>query len=353
MKKYLTGTNITLGLLLIGLIAFLTAISDILLPFVLAFVLAYILHPSVEKLARRTGHTTATALIVCGFCLCVIAVFLLLIPILQAQILDFMRRIPQLSASVWNNIKSLLAYGQENLSQAQLAELSEAVSGSVMRILTAVGTGLSRLFSNSLAVLNLLALILITPVVLFYILQDWSKIQTQLGELMPRNKEKQIKSVWAEIDEKLSGFIRGQLLVCLFLGIFYGIGLSAVGLDFGIIIGLLTGILSFIPYFGFGTGLIVSVLLGLMQGFSWGQWGGIAGIFIVGQILESYILTPYLVGNRVGLSPVGVIFALLVGGTLAGFLGILVAVPVSAILCVLMRHLLGWYQQTPFYKGKK
>ena len=174
-----------------------------------------------------------------------------------------------------------------------------------------------------------------------------------MGELMPRGKEKQIKSVWAEIDEKLSGFIRGQLLVCLFLGIFYGIGLSAVGLDFGIIIGLLTGIMSFIPYFGFGTGLIVSVLLGLMQGFSWGQWGGIAGVFIVGQVLESYILTPYLVGNRVGLSPVGVIFALLVGGTLAGFLGILVAVPVAAVLCVLMRHLLGWYQQTPFYKGKK
>ncbi len=353
MKKYLTGTNIALALILLGLICFFTAISDILLPFVLAFVLAYILHPAVEKLARKTGHTTATTLIVVGFCLCVIAVFLLLIPILQAQILDFMRRIPQLSASVWNGIKSVLAYGQENLTQAQLAEISDTVSGSVMRILTAVGTGLSHLFSNSLAVLNLLALILITPVVLFYVLQDWGKYQTQLGELMPRDKEEQIKSVWAEIDEKLSGFIRGQLLVCLFLGIFYAIGLSAVGLDFGIIIGLLTGILSFIPYFGFGTGLLVSVLLGLLQGFTWGQWGGIAGVFIIGQILESYILTPYLVGNRVGLSPVGVIFALLVGGTLAGFLGILVAVPVAAVICVLMRHVLAWYQQTPFYKGKK
>ena len=353
MKNYLTGTNVALGIILIGLIWFVSAISDILLPFILAFILAYILHPSVEKLAKRTGHATATALIVCGFCFCVVAVFLLLIPILQAQILDFMRRIPQLSASVWNNIKSVIAYGQENLTQSQLAEISDAVSGSVMHILTAIGTGLSRIFSNSLAVFNLLALILITPVVLFYILQDWGKIQTNLGELMPKNKEEQIKSVWSEIDEKLSGFIRGQLLVCLFLGIFYGIGLSAVGLDFGIIIGLLTGILSFIPYFGFGTGLIVSILLGLMQGFSWGQWGGLAGIFIFGQILESYILTPRLVGNRVGLSPVGVIFALLVGGALAGFLGVLIAVPVAAVICVLMRHLLTWYQQTPFYKGKK
>ena len=353
MKKYLTGTNITLTLILLGLICFFTAISDILLPFVLAFVLAYILHPSVEKLARRTGHTTATAIVVVGFCLCVIAVFLLLIPILQAQVLDFMRRIPQLSASVWNNIKSILAYGQENLTHAQLAEISDAVSNSVMRVLTAIGTGLSHLFSGSLAVFNLLALILITPVVLFYVLQDWGKYQTKLGEPMPKDKEKQIKSVWSEIDEKLSGFIRGQLLVCLFLGIFYGIGLSAVGLDFGIIIGLLTGVLSFIPYFGFGTGLLVSVLLGLLQGFTWGQWGGIVGVFVVGQILESYILTPHLVGNRVGLSPVGVIFALLVGGTLAGFLGILVAVPVAAVICVLMRHVLAWYQQTPFYKGKK
>ena len=125
-----------------------------------------------------------------------------------------------------------------------------------------------------------------------------------------------------------------------------------MGLDFGILVGLLAGLLSFIPYFGFGTGLILSLFLGLMQGFGWGQWSGLAAVFVIGQILEGYVLTPRLVGNRVGLSPVWVIFALLAGGVLAGFIGILIAVPVAAVIGVLVRRGIKWYQETDFYKGK-
>jgi len=354
MKSYLTKTNLILLLCTLGLIWFVGAVSAILLPFVLAFVLAYILHPVVEKLvSKRLGRGVATGLVVSAFCLSVVAVFLILVPLLQSQIIDFMKRIPNFSDSVWTRIKSVLAYTKDTISQEQMSEIYASVSGTVTRVLTAIGVSISHILSSGVALFNILALILITPVVLFYVLRDWKTIQQQIGGLMPKNKEKQILSLWGEIDKTLSGFIRGQTLVCLSLGLFYGLGLFLVGLDYGVLVGLLAGILSFIPYFGFGTGLILSLFLGFMQGLTWGQWTGLAVVFILGQILEGYILTPRLVGNRVGLHPVWVMFALLAGGVLFGFIGILVAVPVAAVLGVLIRRGLKWYRETDFYKGKK
>lgn len=353
MKSYLNKTNIILTLCALGLIWFISAINDILLPFILAFVLAYILHPMVESLCRKKmSRGIVTGIVEMCFCVLIVAVFLIVIPILQAQVVDFIRRAPQFSVNVWNYIKGILAYTKENISSTQMAELSDAVSGAVMNVLTAIGASLSRVLSSGVAVFNMLALILITPVVLFYVLRDWKEIQMHVSQLVPKSREKEIKSVWEEINKTLSGFIRGQALVCLILGIFYGIGLSLTGLDFGILVGLLAGLLSFIPYFGFGTGLVLSLFLGLMQGFSWGQWGGLATVFVIGQILEGYVLTPRLVGNRVGLSPVWVIFALLAGGVLAGFVGILIAVPAAAVIGVLVRRGVKWYRETDFYKGK-
>ena len=353
MKNYLTKTNIILVFCLAGLIWFIGAVDAILLPFVLAFVLAYILHPMVEKLVSvKLGRGVATGIVATGFCLFVIAVFLILVPILQTQVVDFIRQIPKLSAAVWNKVNGLLDYAKDNITPEQLTELSDAVRGSVMNVLTAVGASFSRILSSGVAVFNVLALILITPVVLFYVLRDWVKIQQQVRGLMPKKQEQQILSVWEEIDRTLSGFIRGQTLVCLILAIFYGIGLFMTGLNYGILVGLMAGLLSFIPYFGFGTGLVLSLFLGIMQGLSWGQWGGLAAVFIIGQILEGYILTPRLVGDRVGLHPIWVIFALFAGGYLFGFLGILVAVPVAAVLGVVIRTALEFYQSSSFYKGK-
>lgn len=353
MKAYLTKTNLILAVAALVFIWFTASVESILMPFILAFVLAYILHPVVVRLEKcRVGRGAATGVVVTGFCLFVIAVFLIIVPILQAQVLDFMRRIPQFSASVWNHLKTILLYTKENMNQAQLAELSDAVSQSVVSVLNAIGSSVSRVLSSGIAVFNMLALIVITPVVLFYVLRDWRDVQMQVKELVPKDKEQEVQSIWREINTTLAGFIRGQAMVCVILGFFYGIGLSLVGLDFGIFVGLLSGLLSFVPYFGFGTGLILSLFLGFMQGFGWGQWGGLAVVFGLGQILESYILTPYLVGNKVGLHPVWVIFALLAGGVLAGFLGILVAVPVAAVIGVLLRRGLKWYKKTSFYTGK-
>ncbi len=353
MKAYLTKTNLVLGAGLLILIAFIGAVHAILLPFVLAFVLAYILHPAGELMERHhVGRGVAAGLLTVGFCLFVLAVFLIIVPILQAQVIDFMRHIPQFSESVWHWVKRMMAYTKENITPAQWAELSDGVSGSVMSVLTALGASLSRMLSSGVAVFNLLALIVITPVVLFYVLRDWKEIKMAVNNLIPPRQAERAQSVLGEINQTLSGFIRGQALVCLLLGLFYGIGLSLVGLDFGILVGLLAGLLSFVPYFGFGTGLVLSLFLALMQGFTWGQWGGLATVFILGQILEGYILTPRLVGQRVGLHPVWVIFALLAGGALAGFIGILVAVPVAAVIGVLVRRSVRWYRQTDLFTGK-
>ncbi|MDY6408185.1 MAG: AI-2E family transporter [Pseudomonadota bacterium] len=354
MKNYLNKTNVILGLVAVALIWFIGAVKAILMPFILAFVLAYILHPIVEKLvSKKWGRGVATGLVVGGFCLCVVAIALILVPLLQSQTVDFIKRIPKFSEGVWERVKSLLAYTKDTITQEQLSEIYASVSGTVTRVLTAIGVSVSHILSSGVALFNIVALILITPVVLFYVLRDWGVIQQQIGGLMPKHKEKEILSLWGEIDKTLSGFIRGQTLVCLSLAIFYAMGLFLVGLDYGVLVGLLAGILSFIPYFGFGTGLVLSLFLGFMQGLSWGGWTGLAIVFVLGQILEGYVLTPKLVGNRVGLHPVWVMFALLAGGVLGGFIGILIAVPVAAVVGVLLRHGLKWYRETEFYRGRK
>lgn len=353
LTKRMKANLIILASVLI-FIAFMVSVEQILLPFILAFVLAYILHPAVVRLERRhVGRGIATTVVVTGFCLGVVAVVLIVVPLLQTQIFDFIGRVPAFSAIIWNKIKDVILYTQENVSPAQMARLSDAVSQTVFSVFNAVGTGLTRILSSGIAVFNVLSLLLITPVVLFYVLRDWQEVQMRVKGLVPKDKEEDVLSIWQEINGTLSGFIRGQSLVCVLLGIFYATGLSFVGLEFGILIGFIAGILSFIPYFGFGTGLLLSLFLGLVQGLTWGQWAGMAGVFVFGQLLESYILTPYLVGNRVGLGPVWVIFALLAGGVLFGFLGILLAVPVAAVIGVLLRRGLAWYRTTSFYTGKK
>lgn len=352
MTKKMKANLIILAAILC-LIAFVVSVEQILLPFILAFILAYILHPIVVRLEQKhIQRGAATSIVVTGFCLGVIAVALIILPLLQAQIFDFITRVPSFSATIWNKIKDIILYTQENVSPAQMARLSDAVSQTVFSVFNAVGTGLTRILSSGIAVFNVLSLLLITPVVLFYILRDWEGVQMRVRSLIPKDKENDALSVWSEINGTLSGFIRGQSLVCVLLGIFYATGLSFVGLEFGILVGFIAGILSFIPYFGFGTGLLLSLFLGLVQGLTLGQWGGMAAVFILGQVLESYILTPYLVGNRVGLGPVWVIFSLLAGGVLLGFLGILIAVPVAAVIGVLLRRGLAWYRTTSFYTGK-
>jgi predicted PurR-regulated permease PerM len=205
--------------------------------------------------------------------------------------------------------------------------------------------------TGSLVVVNILSLLFITPIVTFYMLRDWDVMVSKVNAWLPRQHAETIRIQLREIDRTLAGFVRGQATVCLALGTFYGVGLTAVGLDLGLIIGLGSGLVSFIPYLGTLSGFVIGVALAFAQAQDWHLPAMVAGVFIVGQVLEGNFLTPKLVGDKVGLHPVWVMFALLAGATLFGFVGVLLAVPVSAVIGVLVRFGLSRYLVSPLYKG--
>ena len=227
------------------------------------------------------------------------------------------------------------------------------LSKSIGMILKSFANGLLNILTGGVVLFNVVSMLMITPIVLFYVLRDWQGVENQMSDLIPEKNKKNVIPILQEINTTLSGFIRGQSMVCLSLGLFYGIGLSVIGLESGLLVGLLSGILSFIPYFGFLTGVILSVFLAITTHASFNLWIGIAIVFILGQILEGYVLTPKLVGDKVGLHPVWVIFALFAGGALLGFIGVLLAVPIAAVIGIFMRRLIGWYRTSVIYKGKK
>ena len=192
----------------------------------------------------------------------------------------------------------------------------------------------------------------ITPIVTFYLLRDWDLLVARIDGWLPRRHVDVIREQMRLIDRSLSGFVRGQLMVCLMLGVFYAIGLTVVGLDFGLVIGLATGLVSFVPYFGMLAGFVVGIGVAVAQFGSWVPVALVAAVFVIGQFVEGNFVTPRVVGNRIGLHPVWLIFALLAGGALFGFTGLLLAVPVAAVLGVLVRFSLERYLAGAAYRGR-
>lgn len=333
------------------LLCFLNAVQGILLPFALAFVLAYLLNPSVSWLSKRIGRTLASILaVVFVLILCILLSFLLL-PILQTQISLFIGRVPLMADQLVGYLKKFVLWSRPEMSYQQIYHLSEATTQTTVTILKTLGVGLNQVVSGGLAVVNVVALLFISPIILFYILKDLPKMKKKTQEALPHAYRGQIQSLAQELDKTLAGFLRGQSCVCFLLAIYYASALTLIGLDLGVVIGLTTGILSFIPYVGFLIGLVISLILALVQSSGWSLILWVLGIFLIGNVLEGYILTPNLVGRKVGLHPVWILFALLAGGAMFGFLGVLVAVPVAAVIGVLVRHLYAFYQNTHFYKG--
>ncbi len=219
------------------------------------------------------------------------------------------------------------------------------------RLVSWLGSLLSSVWSGGLALVNLISLIVITPVVTFYLLRDWEKLVRRVDGWLPREHAEAIRSVVREIDDSLAGFARGQAIVCLFLGSFYAIGLSIVGLDFGLVVGIAAGILSVVPFVGTIGGFVVSIGLALLQFSDWRWVAATAAVFLLGHLIEANFLSPKLIGDRVGLHPVWIIFALLAGGALLGFVGVLLAIPAAAAIGVLARFALKRYLESPVYKG--
>jgi len=325
-------------------------LSAILLPFVAGFAIAYFLDPLAERLVRiKVPRGLASLIVLLWFFLILVLIFLLLVPILQNQVLEFVGNTPQLIAAARREAESLMQMAQERLSPEDLAKLRDAVGGKIADVFAWFGSVLRDLLTRGLALANLLSLIFVTPVVAFFLLRDWDRIVRRVDSWLPREYAETIRGQARLIDETLAGFLRGQLSVCVALAVYYALGLSLLGLNFGLIIGLLIGLLAFIPYIGGIFGFALSMLLALTQFREWHSIFYVLLLFVAGWTIEGYVLTPKLVGERVHLHPVWVIFALLAFGSLFGILGVLIAVPMAAIMGVLVRFGLSQYLASPFY----
>jgi predicted PurR-regulated permease PerM len=325
-------------------------LSSILLPFVAGFVIAYFLDPLVARLERLgIPRGLASLLVLALFLMILVLVVLLLLPIIQSQVLEFIARLPAILEEVRRDAEALTQLAQERLSPEDLAKLRDAIGGKLTDVFAWLGGLAKSVLTSGFALANLLSLIFVTPVVAFFLLRDWRRIVRRIDDWLPRDHADTIREQARLIDETLSGFLRGQLTVCMVLGLYYAIVLSVIGLDFGLVIGLLVGLLAFIPFVGVAVGFTLSTLMALTQFPDWTHVVMVLVAFAIGQTVEGNVLAPYLVGNRVNLHPVWIIFALLAFGSLFGFLGVLIAVPMAAVIGVLVRFGLSRYLASPLY----
>jgi predicted PurR-regulated permease PerM len=336
------------GLVIVGLL--LRLVSDILLPFAAGLIIAYLLNPLCDRLERaRLPRALASLVVLLGFLVAFGLVLLVLAPLVESQILQLVDRIPSFVNAARREFMGLLAMVQSRISPDDFAKLRDAVGGRLGDAFAWGGRLLTGVLTGGLAFFNVLSLVFVTPVVAFFMLRDWHRLVATIDRFLPRRHEATIREQARLVDATLAGFIRGQAMVCLVMGVYYALGLSLAGLEFGLVLGLLTGILLIIPFLGGALGGCVAVLLAIMQFADWTSVAIVAGIFLVGQAIEGNILTPRLVGGRVNLHPVWVIFALLAFGSLFGLLGLMVAVPVAAVIGVLIRFALQRYLASPLY----
>lgn len=335
-------------------IGFLYLVREILLPFVLGLAIAYAFDPLADALERRkVPRAIASALILVGVFAAAVAALVLLVPLLQEQLVLLAHQIPDLVAWVQAQTADLVEALRGRIAAQDVAQLQEAARGYAGDVLSWLGKLVSKLWSGGLAVVNLISLVIVTPVVAFYLLRDWDALLARVDSWLPRGAAPTIRAQAREIDRLISEYVRGVASVCLILAVFYGGLLTLVGLDYGLVVGVFAGLISFIPFIGAILGFVISVALALYQFSDWIQVGLVAGIFVAGQLLESNIITPRLVGERIGLHPVWVLFALFAGGILFGFVGVLLAVPAAAAIGVLTRFALDRYLESPIYLGAK
>ncbi|HEU4498424.1 MAG TPA: AI-2E family transporter, partial [Sphingomicrobium sp.] len=340
---------------LVALVFVLWLLKGILLPFIAGMVLAYFLDPVADALERLGLPRVAATLLILGLStlLLVLALFLL-VPVLVDQVGKFAANLPGIITTLVERFNEAAPVWVKELLQQSGSTLPGSASEIAGRAAGWIATLLTSILSGGLALVNLLSLVIVTPIVAFYLLTDWDRMVARLDSWLPRPHVETLRGLAREMDDAMAGFIRGQAVVCLLLGLFYAIGLSLAGLNFGLLIGLAAGILSFIPYVGSFIGFVLSISVAFVQ--FWPDWvhiAAVAAIFAAGQFIEGNFLSPKLVGNRVGLHPVWLMFALFAFGYLFGFAGLLMAVPLAAAVGVLTRFALRKYLSSPFYLGSE
>lgn len=341
------------ALLLVGLVAFVGVFRDILLPFVLGGLFAYLLNPLADRLAGRGMSRAAAAGLIIGL-LGVVIVLAggFLAPIAAAQGQMLMASLPTELAKLIAALERLAADMLGDHFPSARAAVTKAMDDARASLTGSAGTLATAVFDRGRALFGILSVLLITPLVAFYLLLDWHRMLDAIDGWLPRAEAPTIRTIARDIDGSVSAFVRGQALICCMLGTLYAIGLSLLGLRYGVLVGIATGVAAFVPVVGWVVGTLTAVALAIAQ-FGWVLWplAGIVGLMIAGLAIDTAVLSPRLVGERLGLHPVWLIFALFAASAVLGFVGTLIAVPLAAALRVLIGHALDAYRRSEVYRG--
>ncbi|MET3651782.1 putative PurR-regulated permease PerM [Dyella japonica] len=326
-------------------------LAPVLMPFAVAAMLAYLGDPLADRLQRLgMGRTLAVSIVFIVLLLVTVGALILLIPLISRQIDNLVENMPRYVDWARN---TALPWVQAKLHLDPSAFDSDRLIQQIKDHLGSIGNAasvvLGKISRSSVGVILWLTNMVLVPVVAFYLLRDWDRLVAWIDRMLPRSIEPTVAHLAREADSVLGAFVRGQLLVMLALGIFYGVALTLMGLSVGPLIGMIAGLLSFVPYLGFIVGFGSALIAALVQYGDWTHVLLVGGIFLVGQLLEGYVLVPQLVGDKIGLHPVAVIFAVLAGGYLFGFLGVLLALPAASVILVLLRYLAERYRQSDLY----
>lgn len=341
-------------LVLAAFIAFLMLFSSILLPFVAGMALAYFLDPVADRLERLgLSRMMATVVILVAFIVVFALALIIIIPVVVGQASDFFAKVPGYITQLQTTLAGAEAEWMPSWLRGQIGAMKENFSKLLAEGAGVAATIFTQIWNSGKALIDIASLFVVTPVVAFYILLDWDRMVAIVDSWIPRDHVANVRAIAREMDGVIAGFVRGQGSLCIILGVFYGVGLTLTGLNFGLLIGLFAGMISFIPYVGSLVGLVLAVGIALVQFWpDYVQIALVAGVFFLGQFIEGNILQPRLVGKSVGLHPVWLMFALLAFGALFGFVGLLVAVPAAAAIGVLVRFALRRYLESDLYFGR-
>ncbi|HUI35722.1 MAG TPA: AI-2E family transporter [Stellaceae bacterium] len=341
-----------LGLILIAIIA-LGMVQSILLPFAAGVVLAFVLSPAVNRLERWGVRRSLAALAVLTlFLIGVVLVFVILVPLIQNQVVQLIGKVPALVAFLKEQNKWVMGLLEQRLPKDQMDKLQDLINSKLGEAVAWIATLLQSLITSSIAILNIVSLVVIAPIVTFFLMRDWEAIVAVLDDLVPRQSLATVRAQARAVSDTLVGFIHGQALVCLSLAVYYGAALSLAQLDSGLALGFLIGVLAVIPMLGATLGFVLALGLAATQYGTWTSILTVIAIFAIGQVIEGNFLTPKLVGDRIRLHPVWVIFALFAGATLFGFVGVLFAVPAAAVIGVLVRFAVSRYRHSAIYDSR-
>jgi predicted PurR-regulated permease PerM len=329
-------------------------VQGIILPFAAGFVIAYTLAPAVARLERwGIRRTLGSLFVLIVFLFAVAFVLVLLVPLIQVQVVQLINKMPALVDIFKVQLGRLTDLLKEQLPADWVAKVQDSLSSKLGEAVTWLASVFQGMVTSSFAILNILSLVIVTPIVIFFLLRDWDAMIAVIDSYLPRDSLETVRGQARVASDTLVGFIHGQALICLILAIYYGVALTAAQLKSAAAVGVLIGVLAIIPVLGATAGFVLSLGLAATQYGTWTEIFIVIGIFAFGQFVEGNVLTPKLVGDRIHLHPLWVIFALFAAAALFGFVGVLLAVPAAAVIGVLIRFALARYRRSAIYDPRQ